>query len=126
MPGFTFCKFTKLFIASPAPHLVADSGADILLTKSDDWKYEREYRIIGFGDTVSRPFGESPLTLRGNFMHLAAGSIKSVIVGCEANFSQIEEVVTAADPALRIKRAVRSPSKYRLVIEDSANPAPTA
>jgi hypothetical protein len=105
-----------------APNLVASTGADILLTKSDDWKYEREYRIIGLGESVQRSFDASPLTLRGNFMHLPEGAIKSVIVGCEANFSQIEQIVKRTVPGLLIKRAVRSPNRYRLVIKGCATP----
>jgi hypothetical protein len=101
-----------------APNLVASNPAEILLTKSDDWKYEREYRIIGLGESIQRPFDASPLTLRDNFMHLPEGSIKSVIIGCEANFSQVEQTVRSAAPAMSIKRAVRSPNKYRLEIRE--------
>jgi hypothetical protein len=101
-----------------APNLVGDSGADILLTKSDDWKYEREFRIIGLGQDVQRPFDASPLTLNGNFMHLPEGSIKSIVVGCEANLSEVEQTIKNAALGLPIKRAVRSPNKYRLVVRD--------
>jgi Protein of unknown function (DUF2971) len=104
-----------------APHLVANNGAEVLLTKSDDWKYEREFRIIGLGGDVQRSFDASPLTLNGTFMHLPRGAIKAVIIGCEANYAQIEQIVKRASPGLTIKRAVRSPNKYRLVVRDCSN-----
>ncbi len=99
-----------------APNLVAERGVEILLTKSDDWKYEREFRIIGLGQKVSRPSEFSPLTLSGNFMALPEGAIESVIIGCEAKLAEVEQVIKGVAPNLPVKRAIRSPNKYRLEI----------
>lgn len=100
-----------------APHLVSNTdGPHVLLTKSDDWRYEREYRIIGLGDGVARPIEAHPMFLKGNFMTVPDDAISAVIVGCEANYDEIAAAVKGVAPDMPIKRAVRSPSKYRLQI----------
>jgi hypothetical protein len=99
-------------------HVLAADPTQVLLTKSDDWAYEHEYRILGLGDSVSRPAEFNMLTLTGGFMSLPDRALKSVIVGCEADFDQIAAIIKTESPGLPIKRAVRSPSQYRLVIED--------
>ncbi len=103
-----------------SPNMLGDTGPHILLTKSDDWKYEREYRIIGLSDGIDRPFDARPLLVKDNFLKLPTGALKAVIVGCEANFANIERTVRSVAPEMPIKHAVRSPSKYRLQIVDSS------
>lgn len=100
-----------------SPNQIAANPIDILLTKSDDWAYEKEYRIIGLGDGVKRSAEFAPLTLSGNFLSFPEGALKSVIVGCETDFGAVAKIVNCEWPGLRIKRAVRSPNRYRLVIE---------
>jgi hypothetical protein len=89
----------------------------VLLTKSDDWEYEREYRIIGLAEGVSRPIGlQHPLMLSGNFLRLSKGALQAVIAGCEADHEKIRAIVQGINPSLTVKRAVRMRSKYRLEI----------
>jgi hypothetical protein len=105
-----------------SPHSLQESASfGILLTKSDDWYYEREFRIIGLSEGVNRPFGPlegHPLMVKDGFLSVPPGSLKAIIAGCEADHATIKEVVMAANPTLKLKRAVRSPTKYRLEIAE--------
>jgi hypothetical protein len=99
------------------PHEIAQPGAShILLTKSDAWRYEREYRVIGLGDSIERSFSPGPLLLNGNFLSFPSHAVEAVIVGCEADYEAVVEVVRPVAPNISIKRAVRSPTQYRLQI----------
>jgi hypothetical protein len=105
-----------------APHSLTDKGSlQILLSKSDDWKYEREYRIIGLGEKVARPLRLEeghPLMLKGDFLGVPEGCLKALIAGCEADYVAIKDIVHRLAPDLKVKRAVRSPARYRLEIVD--------
>jgi hypothetical protein len=99
------------------PHsLMTGDGPHVLLTKSDDWQYEREYRVIGLGEGIARPYKGHPLMLSGNFLGLPAGALQAVIVGCEAGYETIKALVSAVAPSLKVKRAVRARTRYRLEI----------
>ena len=105
----SYPKWTPLSLMnSNEPH--------VLLTKSDDWQYEREYRIIGLGEGIARPVEGHPLNLRGSFLGLPRGALQAIIAGCEADYNAIEAVVNGAAAALKVKRAVRARTKYRLEI----------
>jgi hypothetical protein len=54
--------------------------------------------------------------VKDGFLSIPPGSLKAIIAGCEADHVSIKEVVMAANPTLKLKRAVRSPTKYRLEI----------
>jgi hypothetical protein len=100
-----------------APHsLMNPAEPHVLLTKSDDWKYEHEYRVIGLGKGIARPVEAHPLVLNGNFLRLPSGALKAVVTGCEADHEEISGIVRSFAPNLKIKRAVRSATKYRLQI----------
>ena len=100
------------------PRDLATDPTQILLTKSDDWAYEHEYRIIGLGDSVSRSSEFHPLTLTGSFMPLPDGALRSVIIGCEADFETIARIIKTEAPELQVRRAARAPNQYRLVVEN--------
>jgi hypothetical protein len=100
-----------------APHsLMNDDDPHVLLTKADDWKYEREYRVVGLAEGISRPVEQHPLILSGKFLRLPPSALQAVIVGCEADYEEITRVVKGAAPALKVRRAVRARTKYRLEI----------
>jgi Protein of unknown function (DUF2971) len=105
-----------------APHLLEEAmGVRLLLTKSDDWRYEREYRIIGLAEGVSRPVGRltgHPLSVRDGFLSLPKGALRAVIAGCEADYAAIKKLVQSIDGTITVRRAVRSPSKYHLEIAE--------
>ena len=118
-PLFATAQAVKYLSSYPgwSPHTVVESGArDILLTKSDDWEYEQEYRIIGMGEGFDRPIDAHPLFLAGNCLRIPDGALKAVFAGCEADYDGIAAIMRDCAPGLKLKRAVRSPSKYRLEI----------
>lgn len=97
------------------PHrLLADESVDVLLSKSDDWKYEHEYRVVG----VRSPFCPAGLSIEANEdrLRLPPGALKSVIIGCEADCDAINAVAKRTHPDLPLRRAVRDPGRYRLQI----------
>ena len=85
-----------------------DSLKHALLTKSDDWSYEHEYRIIGLGEDTNEPY-----------LDLPSGALQAVIVGCEADYARIYKLVEKLTPDLKVKRAIRAPNQYKLkIVED--------
>ena len=91
---------------------------EVLLTKSDAWKYENEFRIIALADGVKRPVKKHPLILRNGYLSLSERALLAVIAGCEADYGAIKALVNANAPVVKVKRAVRAPSMYRIQIED--------
>jgi hypothetical protein len=89
----------------------------MLLTKSDDWAYEQEYRLIcpRFTDLEEHPF-----IMDGNYLPIGQTDLKSIILGCQATDATIASAKALAAkhaPAVAVRKATRSPNKYRLVIE---------
>jgi hypothetical protein len=92
-------------------HQMEDKVLELVLTKSMDWSYEREFRLIG-------SHLDGPLKLHGDFFLLPAGALTSVIIGCGSEQAPaIIDIVRNQAPGLTIKRAVRVPDHYKLHIE---------
>jgi hypothetical protein len=94
-----------------------ESYEKMLITKSDVWAYEREFRLIcpRFTDVK-----EHPLIMEGNYLSIGTDDLKSIIVGCQADDQTVEAVkmlVKEHSPGVAVRQAKRSPNKYRLVIE---------
>jgi hypothetical protein len=87
---------------------------ELILTKSRDWGYEEEYRLVNVPTSVLNNFQR----LHGDFFRLPKGALKSVIMGCEANHKNIGAFIREYAPSLPIKKAVRSPNLYTLDIID--------
>jgi hypothetical protein len=97
-----------------------DEYLEVFLTKSDDWKYEEEYRIIArAGATEAEMRGGGLITVSNDaFLSFPAAALVSVIAGSESNLAGIRATVARCAPGLPVKRAVRSPNGYRLQIEE--------
>jgi hypothetical protein len=90
-----------------------DRGIEMILTKAEEWRYEKEFRLISL-----RPGPKAHwLRAHDDFFSLPPGALKSVIVGCEADYDAVWAIVKAHIPDLPVKRAVRVPNRYRLEIE---------
>ena len=87
---------------------------ELILTKSSDWCYEQEYRLI----SSDVPLRSNFLQVHDDFFHLPDGSLKSIIIGCNADHRDIARVIKEFAPDLPIKQAVRSPNRYSLEIVD--------
>ena len=87
---------------------------ELILTKSCDWRYEEEYRLVSVEKSALSNF----LQLHGDLFRLPHGALKSVIMGCEADHKNIGAFIRECAPGLPIKQAVRSPNLYTLDIVD--------
>lgn len=87
-----------------------------LLHKSDVWSYEKEYRIIA-RESLSVGLDNSPLCCNAGVLKLPENSLRSIIVGCNADYDEVHDFINAIDPSIKIKRMVRSSHQYALRIE---------
>jgi len=90
----------------------------ILVSKSSDWSYEGEYRVLardGEAPDVSPQF--LPITNK-DFLSLPRGALTAIIAGCRADLDAIKAMVERRAPGLPIKRAVQAPDRYSLSIQD--------
>jgi hypothetical protein len=84
---------------------------EVVLAKSMDWAYEREFRIIASSL-------DGPLKLHGDFVLLPPGALVAVIVGCESpNYDEVTCLTREFAPSVSVPRVVRVPNEYRLTIE---------
>jgi hypothetical protein len=108
------CSYTATFPLTKAYDNSEESDLQLLLTKSDAWSYEKEYRLI----TTERDFANDPdllISING-MIDLPDGTLKAIIVGCEGDFDNIQKFVKAINPVLEVKRAIRIPNKYELTV----------
>ena len=83
----------------------------LVLTKSSDWSYEQEFRIIA--STIN-----TPAKLHGDFVMLPDGALTAIIVGCQCkHYSEILSIVKNYYPSVAVKRALRVPNHYKLSIQ---------
>lgn len=87
--------------------------AHALLVKTEDWKYEDEWRVLGFIQ-ASPPF---PATLEGNSKLMLRGGVKSVIFGLRTPLKVINEVRA-------ILRASESKAEIKKIERDAASQLP--
>jgi Protein of unknown function (DUF2971) len=92
----------------------------IVLVKSDDWIYEREFRLIcpRFTDVK-----QSPLIMDGNHLQIGPEALISIIMGCQIEDEArktIRKLVKEHAPHVRVCQAMRSMNKYRLIISPGA------
>jgi hypothetical protein len=86
-----------------------------LLTKADVWSYEREYRLVAQDRGNSTP--HDTLLTEANYLRLPPNALTSIIVGCQAPFDEVEQIVRCFAPGLPIRKALREPDRYALTIE---------
>jgi len=93
-------------------------GYEPLVTKSMDWSYEMEWRLIAEERSAAR----SPLTIKTNndFLTLPNGALKSVTIGALADDTSrrcIRDVVRANATGVLVRQATIAPDRYELNIE---------
>jgi hypothetical protein len=108
-------KYSSMYPSWP-PHRMREFALDMLLTKSDEWAYEKEFRVIGSPD---RPDGH-PLKLDGDFLKLPPRSLVGILVGCKGDYTEVAKIVEEHAPSLPVKRIVQIPNHYRLTIAGEA------
>ena len=82
------------------------------MSKSSDWSYENEYRILARDKQAD---SEHPKFLKitdNDFLLLPFNALMAIIGGCKADLDSMRL------PDVKIKRALRAPDRYSLFIED--------
>lgn len=114
--GALRCEYLREFPLMKVYESSEEANLLILLAKGDAWAYEQEYRLIAQERTVAVQ-GADTLVTDGNFLQLPEGALRSVVVGCQADYAGIRRLVERLAPQVRVKRAGRVPNQYRLAIE---------
>jgi Protein of unknown function (DUF2971) len=96
---------------------VTAPGTEPLLTKSDVWAYESEWRII----SEERAGARSPNTIKtdNGFLILPSGVLKSIIIGCRApdeSRELVANLVRTHAPDVLVRQATLTSDSYDLVI----------
>jgi hypothetical protein len=94
------------------PHEMEQIAFEMFLMKAEDWKHEKEFRIIGGVNSE-----KDHLNLDGDWLRLPPGALQSVIVGCEANYDAVHNVVSNHSTDVSVRRVVRRRNEFRLEIE---------
>lgn len=89
-----------------------------LLTKSDVWKNEREYRLVAQEQRFATD--HETLLTEDNYLTLPKGALTSVIVGCQGQFDEVRDLVIKYAPEVSIKQMERIPNRYALRIKSTA------
>ena len=84
-----------------------------LLTKSTEWAYEEEYRVLGRDGKVDPCFS---LATDGDFLRLPQGAITAVIAGSASDLDAVRSIIKRVKVAMPLKHAKRLPNEYRLEI----------
>jgi hypothetical protein len=106
----------------PSFRLSADRDLSPFYTKSSDWQYEDEYRLIA--EEEDRAFSDRTLKTRNQFYKLPSGSLISIIIGVHAPDETRRTIRSIVDrsgknlsrpctpwPPLEYRRALRMLSK---------------
>ena len=116
--------FTRESAATKVEYNAAYPAYDIvtvdyrpLVTKSSDWSYESEWRLIA----EERAFAQSPDTLKtdDDFLILPSGVLKSVTIGCladEVSRQCIDYLVKTHAPDVLVRQAAPAADRYDLII----------
>jgi hypothetical protein len=86
-----------------------------VLTKSKEWEYEREYRMLSREKALDPTFA---LTTEDNYFPLPPVSLTAIIMGWAADKEKIRDMVRKFWPGLNLKRAVKRPHEYHIDIVD--------
>jgi hypothetical protein len=94
-----------------------EAAFQVLVTKSSDWAYESEYRILARDSKADDDSQFQPITTN-DFLYLPPGALTAIIAGCRADACAIKMLVHKHAPGLPVKRAVQAPERYSLSIQD--------
>ena len=93
------------------PRLMANA---VLLSKSAEWSYEDEYRILARDGTTDPAFS---IKAEGDYLPLPDNMLTAVIAGCNADAGAIQAVINEHAPEIPLKLAVRRPHEYHLDVD---------
>jgi hypothetical protein len=96
---------------------ITDPGYESLITKSDVWAYEREWRIVAEERAVAQAAGT--IKTDNDFLTLPPGVLKSIIIGClasEESRQLVASLVRTHAPNVLVRQATLARDRYDLVI----------
>jgi hypothetical protein len=108
-------EYLQEFPRMPLHSRDEDDSLVTLLTKSDVWSYEKEYRLVA-QESDNRTSHDTLIT-HENYLKLPEGTLLSIIVGCQGPLDDVLKLVNELAPGLPVKQAMRVPNKYALRIE---------
>jgi hypothetical protein len=112
----------KITYLSTYPSLdLVNNNAEALFTKSADWSYEAEWRLIA-QERMFAPSSEI-VTTDDDFLRIPSGVLKAVIIGCRTDIKtqgHIETLIRTHAPNVVVRKATLARDKYELVIEPPA------
>jgi hypothetical protein len=103
-------KYLEDYPSLTAHVMTFDGVLPTILTKSDVWEYEHEFRILGTPQQTGLP-----IQLDGNYLPIG-NALSGIILGCEADNRTILKFMKGHAPDLPVYRAARENSQYRLKI----------
>jgi hypothetical protein len=114
------CSAIKVEYRDTYPVFPLDEGTDIspFYTKSADWQYEQEYRLIA--EEESMAYSAVTMKTKDGIYTLPPDTLKSIIIGAQASRSvheQIGEMVSRSRSSVAVRVARCLPDRYQLVIE---------
>jgi Protein of unknown function (DUF2971) len=102
----------------PTFRLDDDKDLTPFCTKSLDWQYEDEYRLIAEEDVGA--FHQATMKTQDQFYKLPQGSLTSIIIGARASEEMrktISEILERSGRNLLLRQATRAADRYELLIE---------
>lgn len=85
-----------------------------LLAKSDVWKYENEYRLIA--QEAANATAHDTLITNNGQLRLPEGALSAIIVGCQAQYDAVQDVVHRCNTRVPLLRARKTANRYKLSI----------
>ncbi len=112
-----FCSAIQVNYSADYPRYSLDDGTDLspFHSKSADWAYEEEYRLVA--QEESEALGRGTLMTRDGFYRYSRGALVSIIIGSCATDAVSDELSGMAQTAgILVRTATRLPNRYELAI----------
>lgn len=107
---------------SEYPYHSWKSDFDIIklaLTKAKCWEYEEEYRLLPKTEYANQIVQQDRIMIvdKQNKITFPSEALKSIIIGCKADYEEIKNFIHSLRPDLQIKRAIMQRNRYGINIE---------
>ena len=91
----------------------------LALTKAKCWEYEEEYRLLPKTECANKILQQEKIMVVDEYNKLTFPSeaLKSIIIGCKANYEDIKNFIHSLRPDLQIKRAIIQRNRYGIDIK---------
>jgi len=118
--SYDFCSATQVSYSADYPRYSLDDDTDLspFYSKSADWAYEEEYRLVAQEENDA--LGSGTLMTRNGIYQYSTGALASIIIGCCTPSDAAQEISDMAGAAgVLVRRATRMPNRYALAIDPS-------